>query len=201
MTDIQTTRFTRKPLHVEGIQVTDENMEALAEWCKGDIRKSGHRRYIHLFLKSPRTPRQSVAYRGDWITKVGPTFKAWTNKSFRATFDGENQGAKAHATIIDEVNAKTLEELLPPEALALAREINRKERGTGELRMTPSRHNSVALRMFTQEEIEEPVSACSREENCKGCYRCHTIDYHVRGEHVATSEPTDDGFRITPTTP
>lgn len=111
MTDIQTTRFVRKPLHVNAIRVTHENMEAVAEWCGGVMGKQGHRQFIRLYLKYARTPRQTVAYSGDWITRVGTTFKVWTNKSFRETFDPEtNQGARAQQVIVDET---TLSLLLP----------------------------------------------------------------------------------------
>jgi len=101
MTDIQTTRFVRKPLFVDAVQVTAENLEKLAELCGGTIGRKGHRQFIRLYLQYVRTPRQTVAFPGDWITKVGDTFKVWTNKSFRETFDPALSGLKSLSNTLD----------------------------------------------------------------------------------------------------
>lgn len=86
MTDIQTATFTRKPLHVDAIRVSPENMEQVAEWCGGSIGQKGHRKFIRLFIPYVRTPRQTVAYSGDWITKVGKSFKVYTETAFKDNF-------------------------------------------------------------------------------------------------------------------
>ena len=87
---IQTTKYIRKPLYVDVIQVTDENFEEVAAWCQWEIKPQGegdHGRYIFVRVHSPRNPRQSKAYVGDWILYTERGYKVYTTKAFEASFD------------------------------------------------------------------------------------------------------------------
>ena len=87
---IQTTKYIRKPLIVDVIQVTDENFEAVADWCQGEIKPQGdgdHGRYIFVRVHSPRNPRQTKAYVGDWILYTERGYKVYTTKAFEASFE------------------------------------------------------------------------------------------------------------------
>ncbi len=93
---MKTEQFIRKPFYVEGIQVTPENMSEVAKWCGGIIKEApgtGTRvasKYIEVAVIRPTNPKQCMAFVGNWILKVGVSFKVYTNSSFHSTFDRVN---------------------------------------------------------------------------------------------------------------
>lgn len=93
---VQTERYTRKPFFVDAVLVTEENFEEVAKWCKGTIAEQGDQRYIKVFVKYPKTERQTQAFVGDWILKLNG-YKIYTQKAFEENFDpevGEIKGYK-----------------------------------------------------------------------------------------------------------
>lgn len=86
---LKTDKFARKPLYVDAIQVTDENMEAVAEWCQGDVVKTEAPKanYIKVRVHRPMTPRQTQAFVGDWVLYAGKGFKVYNDKAFKNYFD------------------------------------------------------------------------------------------------------------------
>lgn len=85
-------QYARKPFVVEGLQVTDENLEAVADWCGGDIRTGyvhgeGDRRYIKVRVHHHISDRQTKAYVGDWVLRSGNGHKVYTNVAFEKSFE------------------------------------------------------------------------------------------------------------------
>lgn len=86
-------RFVRKPFYVDAVQVTQENMEQVAEWCNGDIRQQKNKKsnfapkYIKVRVARPMTERQTKAYVGDWVLYAGTGYKVYTDKAFKQCFD------------------------------------------------------------------------------------------------------------------
>lgn len=87
--------YIRRPLVVLAEEVTEENMEAVATWCGGDIRTSGpseeegrpgEQKYIKVPVKRPLNNKQTQAYVGDWVLKAGSGFKVYTPKAFSSSF-------------------------------------------------------------------------------------------------------------------
>ena len=87
MTEIKTTKYVRKPLFVDVIQVTEENFDQVAAWCQGEIHDDTTGRYIFVRVHSPRNPRQNKAYVGDWILYTERGYKVYTTKAFFASFE------------------------------------------------------------------------------------------------------------------
>ncbi len=109
---VVTARYTRKPLVVNGVQVTEENFADVAKWCDGVIHwiedgselfKNGSvngtidpksaedpihplKQFIKINVINPRSPRQSKAYVGDWILRTNSGCKVYTNKAFTNNF-------------------------------------------------------------------------------------------------------------------
>lgn len=91
---VQTKRFQRKPFYVEAIQVTEENMAEVAEWCGGPIKHTRPKSsenvepapYIQVPVISPKSVRQTRGYVGDWVLKAGEGFKVYADKSFKQSF-------------------------------------------------------------------------------------------------------------------
>lgn len=93
-----TTRYVRKPLYVDALQVTDENFVTVARWCFGEIVNSDEtpvteeqavdpsKQYIHVRVHNPKNPRQTKAFVGDWILYTERGYKVYTTKAFLANF-------------------------------------------------------------------------------------------------------------------
>ena len=85
--------WQRKPFFVEAVQVTEENIEAIAEWCNGrltPIKKEGdgnNVRFIKVNVKNPMTARQTKAFVNDWVLRSGDSFKVYKHESFLKVFD------------------------------------------------------------------------------------------------------------------
>lgn len=85
---LQTSKFIRKPLLVEGLQVTEDNMETIAKWCGGEICETvSKRNFIKLETKPSPMTRQNMAFAGDWVLKSEMGFKIYSKRAFDRTFD------------------------------------------------------------------------------------------------------------------
>ncbi len=93
MQRITTQRFVRKPLFVEVVRVTGANLDAVADWCQGQVLqdevpgKGTSKKYVKVRVHHPRDPRQTKAFVGDWILYTDRGYKVYTNKAFLASFD------------------------------------------------------------------------------------------------------------------
>lgn len=98
--DVITGTYVRKPLYVEAVRVTNRNIDAVAEWCQGEVqvqRSSGKRKkkFIKVDVHLPRSERQTKALLGDWVlhTERGG-FKVYTDKAFSESFDAVDPETK-----------------------------------------------------------------------------------------------------------
>lgn len=86
----ETQKFARKPFYIDAVQVTEENMEAVAKWCGGTISVSGRGdKYIDVDVHAPQTERQKKAFVNDWVLYADfahAGFKVYTPVSFKNTF-------------------------------------------------------------------------------------------------------------------
>jgi hypothetical protein len=86
-------RLVRKPFYVEGVRVTPENMEEVRAWCSGTIKESPASnsrpaaKYIEVAVVRPANPKQCMAFVGNWVLKVGTSFKVYTDTGKQGTFD------------------------------------------------------------------------------------------------------------------
>jgi hypothetical protein len=94
---MKTEKFQRKPFLVDAIQVTEENMEEVAKWCKGTIThtdpaiaeqlKKPVQTWIQVETQQPMNDRQKQAFVGDWLLYANRGFKIYAPKAFERTFD------------------------------------------------------------------------------------------------------------------
>ena len=93
---IEPTTYVRKPFEVDVVRVTDENVEAVAEWCEGTLMSEGPEDKLVWFIKvqvaRALNERQTKAYPGDWVLKAGTGFKVYTDKAFHKTFEKQTTG-------------------------------------------------------------------------------------------------------------
>lgn len=105
MGDVTTTKYVRKPLYVEAVQVTEENFADVLRWANGDlgvinagqgeaivpVPEDGQidtsKHYIRVRVNNPQSPRQTRASVGDWILYTDRGYKIYTDKAFKDNFD------------------------------------------------------------------------------------------------------------------
>lgn len=89
---METQKYVRKPFYVDGVQVTEENLDDVAKWCKGRVKTSPNpkdkNRYIKVDVSNPINNRQTTAFVGDWVlySETGG-FKVYTQQAFARSFD------------------------------------------------------------------------------------------------------------------
>lgn len=95
---MKTATYYRKPFPVQGVQVTLDNMNEVAAWCKGEVLttpprsasagSTGQKTYIKVPVSHPKNVKQTTAFPGDWVLAAGyGSFKVYTNTAFNNTFD------------------------------------------------------------------------------------------------------------------
>lgn len=86
----------RKPFNVDAVQVTAENMEEVARWCRGKVKTEqsstsatpqAPTRYIHVRVLHPLNPKQTQAYIGDWVLVTDTGSKVYSDKAYHNNFD------------------------------------------------------------------------------------------------------------------
>lgn len=85
---MKTEKYVRKPFDVDAVQVTAENMEEVAKWCKGKIETTEDTKLPFIRVDVPRvlTEKQTKAFVGDWVLYAGSGFKIYTNRAFKGVF-------------------------------------------------------------------------------------------------------------------
>lgn len=86
MSKIKTIPFIHTPLIVQAIQVTEDNMADVAEWCGGSIKYDGigiRRPYIDVKVNHPLRREHTMAYVGCWVTFTKQGFKVYAEDKFR----------------------------------------------------------------------------------------------------------------------
>lgn len=104
---VATTKYVRKPLYVDAVEVTVENLYELANWCQGEVKDYGDKtlakeqaenqaleRYIHVRVHQPKNIRQTKAYVGDWILYTQRGYKVYNPKAFKNSFDKTTQDSQ-----------------------------------------------------------------------------------------------------------
>lgn len=109
MGTVDTTKYVRKPLYVDAVQVTDGNFHDVIRWCQGDVGVIGadpgteikpaegveldpSKHFIRIRVHNPVSARQTKAFVGDWILYTDRGYKIYTEKAFKENFDLVNGG-------------------------------------------------------------------------------------------------------------
>lgn len=97
---METEKYLRKPFEVEAVQVTAENIDEVAQWCKGEVKEQNGNKYIKVEVARTLNEKQTMAFIGDWILFAGTGYKVYTAKAFGK-----------HFTKVETENNNDLEEL------------------------------------------------------------------------------------------
>jgi hypothetical protein len=118
-------KYVRKPLHVEAVQVTEENLIAVTDWCGGTAYKitEGNVSFIKvLSYRSKMIPR-TKAFVGDWVIASRNGYRVYTNSAFQKSFeevpnvDGEWPATHEAALKVIGATEKDFMKSLTPEEL------------------------------------------------------------------------------------
>lgn len=86
-------KFIRKSSGADVVQVTAENIEEAAAWCRGDVRtaqKSKYslpEKYIKVRVYRPEKESQTMAFIGDLILYIGTGYKVFTPVAFEQFYE------------------------------------------------------------------------------------------------------------------
>src|SRR5665811_2296227 len=95
---LKTEKFARKPFYIDAVQVTDENLQEVADWCQGEVRtevqahsapsgETGQAKYVKVRVHRALNERQTKAFVGDRVLYAGSGFKVYTEKAFENCFE------------------------------------------------------------------------------------------------------------------
>lgn len=87
---MKATRLFRKPFPAWAHQVTEKNIDTIAEWCQGVVVKNTDRMFIRVPVMNARNPRQTEAGIGCWVVKAKrynkASFKVYTQRELEKDF-------------------------------------------------------------------------------------------------------------------
>ncbi len=125
---METNTFTRRPFDVEAVQVTDENMQAVADWCGGKIYHAKQKGtdaivpYIKVDTHRPLNDKQKMAFVGDWVLKAATGFKIYTDTAMQNSFEARQASRNVFEDNRDETH-EAVEEILEESPEQLIAEI------------------------------------------------------------------------------
>jgi hypothetical protein len=104
---VVTEKYVRKPLYVDVVRITMENMHEVADWCQGEIKNYANEslsledatnqtveRYIHVRVHNPKNVRQTKAFINDYLLYTERGYKVYTEKAFKNSFELVEGGSK-----------------------------------------------------------------------------------------------------------
>lgn len=91
MQELEIEEFTRKSFPVQAVEVTEENLHQVAQWCKGKVKTFHGETYIHVPVKMPNNPHKPPnpfkAYVGYRVLKSETGFRVYSPQAFEAAFE------------------------------------------------------------------------------------------------------------------
>ena len=81
-------KFVRRPFQVEAVQVKEDNLAEVAEWCHGDVKHTEDGKpFVKVRVLRPRDLRQTQAFPGDHVLYAANGFKVYTDGAFKKHFE------------------------------------------------------------------------------------------------------------------
>ncbi len=130
---IVTEKYVRKPLYVDVVQVTADNLVEIAQWCQGEIKNYSNQtltadqavnqlleRYIHVRVHNPKNARQTKAFVGDYLLYTERGYKVYTERAFKNSFvlvESDEQMIEDLGVDLSGVEAVPVPEVTPQEAM------------------------------------------------------------------------------------
>lgn len=165
MTEIETKQYVTKVSMIDAIQITAENMEAVAEWCGGEIEERDFTtrnktttviKLIKVKVTRAMNRRQTEGHIGDYILLRGGDFKVYTEKAFLSSYT-DDMNSIPLSVLKEEGTGDLLFQALVDELEYVKDEANKKaERLRGKPSTKPvvisMGPNTATIQMLPQEE-------------------------------------------------
>lgn len=100
---ITTQKYARKRFEVDAVQITDDNMSVVADWCLGVISEERGSKFIRVSVARVLNDRQTKGFVGDWVLHAGGGFKVYTTKAFQASFDATDDAPQELLTTTEKL--------------------------------------------------------------------------------------------------
>lgn len=89
---LEINKFARRTFYVEGVLITEENMQEAAKWCHGAVnlevkKDESEVKFIKVNVHRALDERQTRAYVGDMILFAGTGYKVYPLVAFEKTFE------------------------------------------------------------------------------------------------------------------
>lgn len=106
---MQTQRYNRVQFEVDAVQVADDNIHEVAEWCGGKVHEDKHvdesippSQFVKVPVHRPLNTKQTRAYVGDWVLSSDTGFKVYTDRAFQNSFyETGDEGAELLRNIFE----------------------------------------------------------------------------------------------------
>ena len=96
MSELGLKSYVAKPVPVQAIQITAQNMSQVAKWCGGELRSGRHGaeeyKYIKVAVFRAANERQTQGRVGDWVIQRGTSFKVYNDLAFRNNYMDDPKG-------------------------------------------------------------------------------------------------------------
>lgn len=102
--DVIFEKFIRKPFAVEAIQITEDNIEEMAQFI-GKIRKRPDGS-PYIFVDRRFIPGIEKVYPGFWMTRIGDNTRCYSNRIFQDQFTPSTPEAEAWLAIFNDTEKK-----------------------------------------------------------------------------------------------
>jgi len=84
---MSTNLYVRRPFEVTAVQVTEDNLAEVADWCEGEVRETAEgTKFVKVRVYRPMNSRQTRAFVGDWVLYSGRAYKVYTVRAFEQSF-------------------------------------------------------------------------------------------------------------------
>lgn len=95
---METALYNRNPLQVEAVQVTEENLYEVAQWCGGDVNTNAQTglKYIKVDVLHPHDAKHTRANVMNWILKSEMGYKIYSDTAFKNGYTAEETDAVVH---------------------------------------------------------------------------------------------------------
>jgi hypothetical protein len=82
---METTLYDRNPLRVEAVQVTEENLYEVAQWCGGDVNTNPQtgQKFIKVDVLHPHDAKHTRANVTNWILRSLQGYKIYSDTAFK----------------------------------------------------------------------------------------------------------------------
>lgn len=102
------TKFFRKPFVVEAVQVTEENINEIAEFVGTICKKDDGTPYIQVDRRL--IPNVFRVYPGFWVTRLNDNIRCYSSKIFNQQFSNMTDEAQTWIDFLSDHEAPTVEE-------------------------------------------------------------------------------------------